>query len=56
MQISDKSKAMIPTYDSFAQCVYDVMLGETDLCVGPISETKRRLEYASFPSTIAEGK
>ena len=55
-KISEKSKTKLANFSSYDQCVYDVMLGETDICIGNFAVTKRRLEQASFPTTLGEGK
>lgn len=56
IEISNKSKEVLPIADSYDRCIYDVALNETDVCIGPFIITADRLTYASFSIPYASGK
>lgn len=55
LQITEKSKKTFPTSGSYTQCAHDVMLNETDLCVGPFKVTAERLAIAQFAAALVPG-
>lgn len=54
--VTEKSKAELPDSSSYTQCVHDIMLNETDICIGPFTITPQRLRWTVFTIPFAEGK
>ena len=42
--------------DSYTACVNDVLLNETDLCIGPFIGSAQRLSMATFTTSFFDSK